>query len=107
MEKPSSVKIVLMGQILVNIPVTIVIFIIAAALFYFVEAGIFISVIIATAVGWFLWDKLLDVWINWSLKRGVDREHLFKLGKIGFINFYRDRIILKDSDIAATKTDSL
>lgn len=77
---------------MVNIPVTLIIILVTVSLWY-MGLWLMFSVLIATLVGWFAWAKLLDYWIRWALSKEIDRERLFKLGKIGLINFYRYKII--------------
>lgn len=94
----SGLKIILYGQIMVNLPVTLVL-IVSAILFVQLGLDWNISLILGTGIGWYVWSKLLNKWKNWALNNGVERERLFKLGKFGLINFYRYRIF----DEAATK----
>ena len=93
----SSLQIIIKGQIMVNIPVTVAI-ILASYIFYQLGLGWTPSILIGTGVGWFVWGKLLDKWKLWAFERGVDRERLFKLGKLGLINFYRYRIFDKEPE---------
>ena len=80
-----------MGQVIVNLPVTVAIII---SFFSFWQLGLpyVLSIILSSGVGWFFWGKLLEKWKMWALNNGVERDRLFKLGKIGLINFYRHRI---------------
>ncbi len=80
-----------MGQLMINLPVTIVILITAFVAYKF-GLGWSTSILVGTAVGWFVWGKLLLRWKNWALDKGVDRERLFKLGMLGLLNFTRYKI---------------
>ncbi len=88
----SSAKIIIMGELMVNLPVTIIILVSALILGQF-ELGWNLSIIIGVGIGWYFWGKLLDKWKEWALNHDVDRERLFRLGKLGLINFYRYKII--------------
>ena len=91
----SSAKIILMGELMVNLPVTIIILITSIMV---EQLGINwnLAIITGVAVGWYCWSKLLDKWKTWAFKNNVEPERLFRLGKLGLINFYRYKII--DSD---------
>jgi hypothetical protein len=89
--KISGLKIILVGQLMINLPVTIVI-IMSAILLAQLGLGWTLSVILGTGIGWYVWGILLDKWKNWALDKGVERERLFRLGKLGLLNFYRYRI---------------
>ncbi|MEI8204374.1 MAG: hypothetical protein WCH34_15230 [Bacteroidota bacterium] len=88
---PTSFEIVLMGELMVNLPV-LGIFLITALLCTLIGVVWNLSLLIGVFVGWFCWGKLINVWKMWALKRNIDREKLFRLGKIGFINFFRYKI---------------
>lgn len=90
-DQPSSSKIILMGELIVNLPVTIIIILCAVILFLLGLSWNF-SLLIAVGIGWFSWSKLLNIWIAWALERNVSRERLYRLSKRGLINFYRYRI---------------
>ncbi len=81
-----------MGELIVNLPVTVIILVSAFILRQF-GFGWNLSIIIGVGIGWYCWGKLLDKWKNWALDHNVDRERLFRLGKLGLINFYRYKII--------------
>lgn len=87
----SSLRIILMGQVIVNLPV-IVIIILSIILASQLGMGWSLSFIIGSGVGWFFWSRLLDKWKVWALNQNVDRERIYRLGKWGLINFYRYRI---------------
>ncbi|MFY0675611.1 MAG: hypothetical protein JXQ87_19635 [Bacteroidia bacterium] len=88
----SSAKIIVMGELIVNLPVTIIILGSAIILGQF-GLGWNLSIIIGVGIGWYSWGKLLDKWKNWALDHNVDRERLFRLGKMGLINFYRHKLM--------------
>ena len=91
-KSPSSLKIILMGELIVNFPVVLVI-VISTILFVQIGLGGFISMSAAFILGWLTWSKLLDYWIKWALNRNTERDKLYRLGKLGLINFYRYRIM--------------
>ena len=80
-----------MGELMVNLPVTVII-ILAALLISSLGAGWSLSLIGGAGIGWYFWAILLRKWKDWALRNNVDRERLFRLGKLGLINFYRHKI---------------
>ena len=80
-----------MGELMVNIPLIMIIFIMILLLG---EIGFTwnIAFIVSAVLGWFVWNKLLKIWMGWAYKNNIEPERLFKLGKIGLINFYRYKI---------------
>lgn len=80
-----------MGQVIVNIPVVAIILITIILLSYIGLPTLF-TCPIASLMGWLLWSRLLDLWKKWAFSLNVSPDRLFKLGKFGFINFYRYRI---------------
>lgn len=87
----SGLYIIFIGELIVNIPVT---FLILLTAFLLIRLGISynISIILGASLGWLLWSKLIDVWRDWGIKKGITEERLFKLGKLGLINFYKYKI---------------
>lgn len=76
----SNLKIILSGLVIVTIPVTIIILLTIYTLttytnFRFTESGI-----IGAAVAWVYWEFAALFWIKWSLKRGVEKNRLHKIG---------------------------
>ena len=37
--------------------------------------------IIAGSIGWAYWEFAVSKWIRWSIKNGIDKEQLLKIGK--------------------------
>lgn len=89
--KPNAITVILMGQLMVNIPVTIII-LLAAGILVYLGISVQWSVLAGSLIGWYFWDRLLMFWKEWAFKRGVEPGTLYKLGKIGLINFYRYKI---------------
>lgn len=89
--KLSSARIILIGQLMVNLPVLAVI-IIAALILKQVGLSWNFAVLLATGVGWYVWGRLIEKWKHWALNSGVERERLYKLGMLGLLNFYKHRI---------------
>lgn len=87
----SSFHIILMGELMVNIP-TLLVMALTAYLLIQVTQSFPLSLLLASIVGWMVWGMMLKVWKRWALTHNVDRERLFRLGKRGLINFYRHRI---------------
>lgn len=92
----SSLKIILKGELLVNLPV---IGVIISTIFILVQLGFPFSIacIISSASGWYTWGKLMNKWKSWGEENDINKERMFKLGKIGLINFYRNRIFDEES----------
>jgi len=87
----SAFKIILYGQLIVNIPVVLIMsFVIFLAIL--IDFGWIPTAFLASGIGWYAWDKLLAKWKFWAINQKVDRSRLYKLGKVGFINFYRHKI---------------
>lgn len=93
MKKTSSTFIILFGNAVVNLPTSIVI-IIVFFVFYKLNAGWFLCIILSSLAGWYTWAYFLSKWIIWAKNLGVGKERLYKLGKIGFINFTYARIAM-------------
>lgn len=93
----SSGKIILMGQLMVNLPVTVII-ILSVIILGKLGLGWNLSAIAASGIGWFFWGKLVTKWKDWAVGNNVDRERLFRLGKLGLINFYRHRIFDEEEE---------
>ena len=90
-KKLSSIRIILVGNLIVNLPVTIIIFV-STIVFLEFDFSFNLSLIISTFIGWYFWEKLLIVWKKWAFSKNVSPERLFKLGKRGLINYFRSRI---------------
>ena len=82
---------------MVNVPV---IFIMLSTIFIGIEldCNFKTCLIIAFVLGWVMWELMMKRWVEWGKKNDIDKERLFKLGKIGFINFYRSRVFGKDKN---------
>jgi len=89
--QPTSFQIILMGELMVNLPVTIIILVTVLIIGHF-------GLLLGSLIGWYFWVKFLEKWKLWALSKNVDRERLFRLGKIGLINFYRYRIFDPESE---------
>jgi len=94
----SSARIILMGELMVNLPVTGII-ILSAIVFGQLGLGWNVSVILGVGIGWFFWGRLVTRWKNWAVDRNVDKDRLFRLGKLGLINFYRHKIFDEESKL--------
>lgn len=80
-----------MGVLIVNLPVTTIIIL---SVFVCGQIGLEwnSSLFVGIGIGLFCWGKLTTKWKNWGLDNNVSRERLYRLGKIGLINFYRYKI---------------
>ena len=89
--KISGARIILVGNLIVNLPVIVAIPG-SAYLLFLTGLNWTLSVLAGGLLGWSVWSIALEYWKTWAFKKGIDRERLYKLGKIGLINFYRYRI---------------
>ncbi len=90
-QSPTSIKIIFVGNVIVNIPVVLIIII---SVFFFMNLGVSFnfSLVFGATVSWFFWSKLINIWKKWAFSKGVSPERLYKLGRIGLINFFRHKI---------------
>jgi hypothetical protein len=91
-KKVSSFKIILMGELIVNIPVTAVIIIVCIVSNTLFDLGWFATIVLSSGIGWVFWDKLIAVWVKWARRNGAGSERLFRLSKLGLINFYKRKV---------------
>ena len=88
----SDFRVVAFGNLIVNLPlVSITILgLYTCSLFEInYRVGLFICLIVC----WFMWLKLLKIWVFWAVRHNVTKEKLIQLGKAGFINFSEKRIV--------------
>mgnify|MGYP006188956585 CR=1 FL=1 len=76
----SNLKLVLSGQLIVNIPVIIIILSSMYILSEITKFNFTERVLIGGAIGWIFWEFASRYWIKWSLKQGVEKERLLKIG---------------------------
>lgn len=82
--KISDYKLLLKGQLIVNIPI-ILIMIGSFLLLTYTPFSFFKNVFISFVIGWVSWSFLVKFWILWAKKQGVSDEQLLKVGKPGFL----------------------
>lgn len=88
----NRLTIILLGNLIVNLPVTIIILIVSYLLITYFDVTWNISLIIGVAIGWYFWGKLISIWVKFCLRKGASKEEVFKSGKLGLINFYRHKV---------------
>jgi len=103
-KETSSIKIILFGELMVNLPVLLVIFL-TTFLSFEIGIGWMFSWLIGSGAGWFVWEKLLLKWKTWAFDQNISKERLFRLGKLGFINFYKDRIFDDETELPNSKNE--
>ena len=97
--KYKSWKIILIGNLMVNLPITLVILLILFSVIILFGSSMMVpALLISTFIGWYLWAFLLEKWRLWGLRNNVEPERLYRLGKLGLINFYRYRIIKEEKE---------
>ncbi|MFZ4399463.1 MAG: hypothetical protein ACOYO1_05465 [Bacteroidales bacterium] len=84
----TSIEIIMMGELIVNLPV-LIIFLLPAILLFQLGINWNVSIWIGVIIAWFAWHKLIKIWKQWAIKKNVERERLYLLGKLGLINFFR------------------
>ncbi|MGX7667289.1 hypothetical protein [Flavobacterium pedocola] len=77
-------QILLRGQLLVNLPVTILIIGTSILLSVFLNDSRG-TLFIGCALGWICWKIMTPKWILWAVKNGVDKERLYTIGKSGLL----------------------
>ncbi|GIK68935.1 MAG: hypothetical protein BroJett020_02300 [Bacteroidota bacterium] len=85
-------SIIFMGNLIVNLPVTVVIIGVAIFLINYFDANWNLSLIIGVIIGWYLWGKLVNKWVLYCLNKGASKEEIFKAGKNGLVNFSRHKV---------------
>lgn len=79
-ESLSSFKIILYGQIMVNLPVVLIIGLVLAGIVY-LQTGRILAALISVGGGWYIWGVTLNRWKNRTLSHGVSHLRLYKSGK--------------------------
>ncbi|MES2864450.1 MAG: hypothetical protein V4666_10055 [Bacteroidota bacterium] len=76
----SNFKLILIGQLFVNIPVVLII--IGSLVLFNVNFQIeyLVSLILAVAIGWVYWGFAIRLWIKWALVNNFDENKLLDLG---------------------------
>lgn len=83
--KINNYKLVLSGFLIVNIPITFIMLTSIGVTLSFTNLNFTESLIIAFAIGWTYWEFASRYWIKWSLKRGVEKNRLHKIGIKSFV----------------------
>ena len=83
-------KLILSGLLIVNIPILIIMISCVNLIPSLTKLNFTESVIIAFVIGWTFWEFASRYWIKWSLKKGVEKHRLHKIGVKSFVLWKRD-----------------
>ncbi|MEQ8627772.1 hypothetical protein [Ekhidna sp.] len=73
-------KAILIGWLLIIIPIVgLVVLSTLIAMNYGMRSQF--GILIGAVIGWVYWSIMVNKWIKWSLKKGVDKEALQKYGQ--------------------------
>jgi hypothetical protein len=92
MKKLSDYDISLRGQLMVNLPVTLIILMIGFGLSMYFDLHFKISIIIGVVFGWIYWGFSIKKWIEWAVENGVDEDRLVKIGKRGMLVWSKNTV---------------
>jgi len=76
----SNFKLILIGQLFVNIPIVFIIIGSLMLLKVTFQIEFIVSLILATSLGWMFWEFAIRLWIKWALKNNFDEDKLLNLG---------------------------
>lgn len=85
-------KIIIKGQLWVNLPVVLVILLFWYVLSFKFDLDYRLSGIIGCVTGWLLWGILIRKWIVWCLNNDVNTDRILKLGKRSLLLWGRNQI---------------
>lgn len=85
-------KIIIKGQLWVNLPVMLVILLFWYMLFFKFNLDYRLSGILGCVIGWLLWEILIRKWIVWCLNNDVKPDRILKLGKRSLLLWGRNQI---------------
>ena len=95
MEKKLSVfKAILLGQLLINLPVTLII-LCCAVLFICLDLNFSLGLLTGAVLGWLYWSFAIPKWRNWALGRGIDRDQLSKWGRITLLTWKENSLFAR------------
>jgi hypothetical protein len=78
-------KLALSGFLIVNIPIIIIMLACVSVIPSFTKLNFTESLIIAFVIGWTFWEFASRYWIKWSLKRGIEKDRLHRIGIKSFV----------------------
>lgn len=81
----NNFKLALSGFLIVNIPITFIMLTSVSVTLSFTKLNFTESLIIAFVIGWTFWEFASRYWIKWSLKRGIEKHRLHKIGIKSFV----------------------
>jgi len=90
--KKTDFKIIIKGQLGVNLPVILIILLFWYILFSKFNLDYRLSGIIGCVAGWLLWEILIRKWIVWCLSNNIEPERILKLGKRSLLLWGRNQI---------------
>ena len=85
-------KIIIRGQLGVNLPVILIILLLWYMLFSRLNLDYRLSGIIGCVTGWLLWGILIRKWIVWCLDNNVEPNRILNLGKKSLLLWGRNQI---------------
>ena len=85
-------KIIIKGQLWVNLPVILTILLFWYLLFFKFNLDYRLSAIVGCVIGWFLWEFLIRKWIVWCLNNNLEPDRILKLGKRSLLLWGRNQI---------------
>ncbi len=80
MKTISTTKMALFGFIWVTLPIVLIILFSTLLLISYTSIKYILSIVIATAIGWFYWEFAILKWIKWALKNKIDKNKILKIG---------------------------
>lgn len=81
----SSGKVILIGHLIVNVPVTAIIVFTAVRC---VMAGLsFFAGMLIRVVGWLYWSFVMPRWRRWALRNGADEDNLYKWSRLTLLTW--------------------
>lgn len=80
-------KIIISGFLLVNMPVIILIILLLLIFLNLFDFSILLSGILTSLLSWFLWSKLLNIWILKMKNKGYTNKEIIQAGKLSLLFF--------------------
>lgn len=78
--KLSSLKLLLLGQLFVNIPIIVIMIGFFLLLKLNFKLEYFLCLILSFSIGWIYWEFAIRQWIKWALLNNFDKKKLLDLG---------------------------
>lgn len=89
----SNFEILMKGQLTVNLPCLIIIFLSFYGLSIYSNLNPKLSILIGFVLSWIYWSFSVKRWIKWAvIENHIDREKLYKIGKLGLLLWNKNHI---------------